>query len=267
MMQNISILGGGWLGQPLAQTLLKNGHSIKVATRSNERLQHLNEQGLNAYQLDIDTQQGEITRFLQSELLIVNIPNKNVAAFEWLVQQVAQSPIKQVLFISSTSVYNTYPEPISEHSPAFNPAHPLACIERLWQQQNTLQTTVIRFAGLIGPNRHPGNFFKHGRPVPNPEAAVNLIHLDDCLGIIQAVIDQQVWDEVLNGCASTHPSKRDFYSAARASLGLSPPVFADDTQLPTKCIDNSKVKSRLEYRFNYDALLQETLFAACSNET
>jgi hypothetical protein len=47
--------------------------------------------------------------------------------------------------------------------------------------------------------------------VQQPYAPVNLIHRDDCIGIINAIIEQNVWAEVFNGCADTHPFKADIH--------------------------------------------------------
>ncbi len=263
MKPSISILGGGWLGAPLANKLKKLRHSVKVATRSQQRTEMLSQKELASFQIDTDAQSGDLNAFLASDILIINIPNKNLAGFEWLAQQIAESAISKILFISSTSVYKPQPLPITEHCQAEDNEHPLVKIERLLQAIPAVETSILRFAGLIGPKRHPGNFFKHGRPVADPDAPVNLIHLDDCIGIIQAIIQQQAWGEVFNGCASTHPSKREFYSAARASLGLPAPEFAENSSSLVKCVNNTKIKQKLGFEFKFDQLLDKKLFKAC----
>jgi len=56
--------------------------------------------------------------------------------------------------------------------------------EQLFHENTNFQTTVIRLAGLIGPGRNPARFFAGKTNIPNGNAPVNLIHLDDCIGFI-----------------------------------------------------------------------------------
>ena len=64
-------------------------------------------------------------------------------------------------------------------------------IEKLFQCNSNFKTTLIRFAGLLGYNRKPGNFFKNGKSIPNPEGVVNMIHQDDCVLIISKIIEKK----------------------------------------------------------------------------
>ena len=56
---------------------------------------------------------------------------------------------------------------------------------------------------------------------------------------------------MFNGCADTHPIKRDYYSATRALLDLPPPKFSESTALSYKVVSNDKVKAVLNYQFIY----------------
>ena len=56
---------------------------------------------------------------------------------------------------------------------------PLLEIENLFLNNFHFKTTIIRFAGLFGYNRKPGNFFKDGKIIPDPKGFVNMIHQDD----------------------------------------------------------------------------------------
>lgn len=169
--------------------------------------------------MDID-QLDDISEFLNSDILIINITSKNLSGFRDLIKQIEISSIQKVLFISSTSVYQNLNREVSEDEQAEDRESPLWQIEQQFQASGRFQTTIIRFSGLVDSRRHPGRFFLNGRRIPQADAPVNLIHLQDCLGIIEAVIHQQAWGEVFNGCADTHPTKREFYSYARNLLEL-----------------------------------------------
>ena len=88
-----------------------------------------------------------------------------------------------MLFVSSTSVYASGNQTATEADGALSGASPLLAIENLFAENAGFSTTIVRFAGLIGYSRHPGRFFRSGKPVQNPNAPVNLIHRDDCIGM------------------------------------------------------------------------------------
>jgi nucleoside-diphosphate-sugar epimerase len=276
----ISILGSGWLGLPLAKELQALGHQLKLSTRSIERLEEIEQELQGQLNNQIESENAQVylydiealandREFLNSELLIVNITSKNIEAFDCLITDLEQSSIKNVLFISSTSVYQDFADAnhkaISEdQTDALKPC-PLLTIEKRFQKNNHFQTSIIRFAGLIGYQRHPGKFFVQHREngsiktkgIRNPDAQVNMIHRDDCIGMILHLIDKACWGEVFNGCSSHHPSRREFYShAIKDFLKLKTVAieFIATEEQHYKTIANDKVKAVLGYQFKMDNL-------------
>ena len=78
-MTKISILGCGWLGLPLAKTLIKNGFSVNGSTTSVDKIPILKNIGISPFLLTLESTKvsGEIDAFLgDSTILIVNIPPK-----------------------------------------------------------------------------------------------------------------------------------------------------------------------------------------------
>jgi nucleoside-diphosphate-sugar epimerase len=242
-MKRISILGSGWLGLPLAIELSQANYHIKASSRSPERLAQLREVGIEAHAYDteaLNTQQDtQESGFLQADILIINITSKNVEAFTQLIAKIEKSTIQQVLFISSTSVYQNSAHLdsaaiIEDDLAALKPC-PLLEIEGLFQNNAHFNTSIIRFSGLIGYQRHPGRFFLtttddnsvYCKTIKNPDARVNMIHRDDCIAIINKLIKQNCWNEVFNACGSQHPTRRQFYHAALSHLGGYEPVFSD----------------------------------------
>jgi nucleoside-diphosphate-sugar epimerase len=274
----ISILGSGWLGLPLAKELQQTGYSIKTSTRSRERLEQIHAGGVEACLFDIESDDNEL-KFLQADILIINITSKNIEAFKALIRRIEASSISKVLFISSTSVYadssQPNPAPITENNVSALKPCPLLEIENLFTDNSHFETSIIRFAGLIGYQRHPGRFFLQQnennelscKPIRNPDGLVNMIHRDDCIGIIQAVIKQKCWGQAFNGCSSQHPTRREFYTWAIAdyidkkssekesnnkkSIAMNFPTT--DVQ-SYKIIDNTKVKNQLGFTFKQDDL-------------
>jgi len=260
--KKISILGCGWLGLPLAKMLLQKGYLVKGSTTSPSKLDILSSAGIQPYLIHLAGEPtNKLADFLQTDLLIISFPPKiragkgedYVQQINFLVESIQEASLKNILFISSTSIY---PDTNSTVTELTIPAASLTA-QYLVQAEKALQrtsipTTILRFSGLIGYDRHPGRFFAGKENLPNPLGPVNLIHLDDCLQIINVIIEQQKWDEVYNACADTHPQRQEFYTAATAALGLPPPHFADPNLNDTfKIINSEKLKKELYYRFIY----------------
>ncbi|QTD38105.1 NAD(P)-binding domain-containing protein [Polaribacter batillariae] len=252
-MKKISILGCGWLGKPLAISFLEEGFAVKGSTTSKEKMATLASVGVEPYLVNI-SKFKEVNAFLTSDILIVAITSKDVAGFENLVSQITNSPIQKVIFISSTSVYPRINKIMAEED-VLDENNPLVKIENLFRKNTFFKSTIIRFAGLFGGERHPGNWFKGGRKIPQPKGFVNMIHREDCIAIIHEIINQNCWNETFNACATHHPTREEFYVNARNSKGLEAPIFEKNEKYEWKIISSSKLENVLGYSFIYDDLL------------
>ena len=52
-MKQISILGCGWLGMPLAKSLLEKGFSVKGSTTSLEKISAIQSNGIQPFQIEL----------------------------------------------------------------------------------------------------------------------------------------------------------------------------------------------------------------------
>ena len=265
MNQNICIIGCGWLGFPLAQTLLKKGATIYGSTTSDDKLQNLTSEGINAYVLKFSSE--GITGDLKSclgpcDTLILNIPpglrqdpqKDYVKQMNHLIPHIEASKVSKVLFISSTSVYDDYASfrRITESSPTSTnskSARQLLAVERMFQSNTAFQTTVLRFSGLFGNQRHPSNFLSGRSNLKNGNAPVNLIHLTDCISIIELLISNGLWDMTLNASTTSHPSKKEYYTSVCKQRQLPLPEFDSEAPSVGKIIDSTKLAQLLDYEF------------------
>ena len=262
-MRQISILGCGWLGLPLAKSLLEKGFSVKGSTTTTEKIIVLENHGIAAYQVELSEQniKGEIDVFLEnSEILIIDIPPKLrgissenfIRKIQNLIPFIENSSVQKVLFVSSTSVYaddNAIAIDTTKPQPDTESGKQLLAVERLLQNNVNFKTTVIRFGGLIGENRHPIHFLAGRQSLPNPDAPVNLIHQMDCIGIIEEIINRGFWSETLNAVAPFHPTRKEYYTQKAVELNLPLPEFAKGTLSMGKTILSERVENVLKYRF------------------
>ena len=262
-MTQISILGCGWLGFPLAKALVKNKFSVKGSTTSTEKVSILKSAGIEPFivQLEEEKISESVADFLaNSQILIVNIPPKLrgnstenfVAKIATLLPFIEKSTVEKVLFVSSTSVYGEDNDLITEDTP-LNPdtegGRQLVIVESLLQKNTHFETTILRFGGLIGEDRNPVRFLSGRENIENPDAPINLIHQEDCIGIIEKIIALSSWNETFNAVAPFHPSRKEYYTQKAADLNLALPKFATSNRIVGKTIMNDKLIKSLQYSF------------------
>ena len=250
-MRSISILGTGWLGLPLVDYFASRNYRVRASARSVARFAELETAGAEPFVVDIDAASPDPGEFLDSQILIVDIPSKSVDGFRRLVETIGSSAIERVLYTSSTSVYRNTNAAVTENEGAESAQSPLFAIENLFRAARGFDTTIVRLAGLVGYKRHPGRFFGPAKPIPNPDAPVNLVHRDDCVAVIGRIVEREAWGEVFNCCADEHPRKRDFYRRAAELLGRDPPPPGTAGTGDYKIVVNDKVKKMLDYAFIY----------------
>lgn len=268
-MKQISILGCGWLGFPLAKTFLEKGFPVKGSTTSKAKLDLLEDIGIKPFLISLNPNEieGDIAGFLQdSEILIIDIPPKLrnpendsfVEKIKKLIPFIEKSSIKKVLFVSSTSVYGDTTALLTETedvapNPDTESGKQLFEVEKILQNNREFKTTVLRFAGLIGEDRHPVHFLAGRKNIENPDAPINLIHQQDCIGIILKIISQtepdKVWGKIYNAAAPIHPSRKDYYRQKATALNLAMPEFNDANPSVGKTISSEKVIRDLNYVF------------------
>ena len=269
-MKQISILGCGWLGMPLAKSLFGKGFSVKGSTTSLEKISALESNGIQPFQIELSETEvkGEIDSFLKnSEILIIDIPPKLrsissenfVKKIQNLIPVIEKAKIEKVIFISSTSVYSDASSPevsgairvteSTKPNPETESGKQLLATEILLQSNQNFKTTVVRFGGLIGEDRHPIHFLAGRKNIENPEAPINLIHQEDCIGIIEAIVKQECWNETFNAVAPFHPSRTAYYTQKALEQNLPLPEF-DQTKISIgKTILSDKLGITLDYKF------------------
>ena len=267
-MQKISILGCGWLGIPLAEALIKNGFSVSGSTTSIEKISLLKNLGVEPFLLSVEgnTIKGDVLSFLkESSVLIINIPPKlrgNLAdnfveKIAVLIPFIEKSNVEKVLFVSSTSVYGDSNKTVFETTipvPEGENGKQLFASETLLKENKNFKTTVIRFGGLIGKDRHPVTFLAGRNNLENPNAPINLIHQDDCIGIILKILKIDFWNETLNAVAPFHPTREEYYTKKAKEFNLEPPIFNHSKPSIGKTIVSDLLENVLKYHFIKESL-------------
>lgn len=260
----VSIIGLGWLGEPLADYLLGENFEIIGSTTSVEKAERLKKKGINAYPFFLGPlANGEGKNLLfTADVLIINIPPMNrtspggfhLEQIKELKSLIQEGSIPKVLFISATSVYPDLNQEAKESDELVTSGnHTLLDAENLLSNNKTYDLTVIRFGGLLGDDRIPGLYVSNKEGVIG-DAPVNYIYRMDAVRMIAWVIERELWNEVYNGVSPFHPLRREVYEKNAAMLRFPPPVsYVDEGVTFWKKVSSEKI-CKTGFKFTHHPL-------------
>ena len=262
----VSVVGCGWLGLPLAESLIISGYRVKGSTTSAEKLKVLENKGIDPYLVHFEEEPALNTAgLLDCDVLIIAIPPGSRTAqgadnyrqmARFFTESIPESQISKIILISSTAVYPETNSPARESEEARPETAAGVLLKEVEDQFLAIRDksiVILRLAGLVGPGRHPGKFFKGKKGIPNGWAPVNVIHRDDVIGIIKKLIEDDRAAGIYNGCSPVHPSKISFYRLAATLAGEPLPEFIAE-EGTGKIISGSRVGVELRYEFIYPNL-------------
>lgn len=273
--KRISILGCGWLGFPLAKRLLGSGitSEVKGSTTSVDKLDKFAAAGMEGYLLPLIPEEGLEARiakpFFDADILVISIPPRMAqnkagnysAQMEMVANAIRESPITEVIFVSSTGVYRDLGQTAFESDvqlPEHSAQPEMVAAENAISALRPEKTvTILRMSGLLGYNRIPGKYVKGQKDLTTGDIPVNYIHRDDAAAIIKAVIRQGAQNETFNITAPFHPTRSEVYADSCAQFGWEAPTFRiPEQQPPFKVISGEKFLKNYPYEFKYPDPLQ-----------
>jgi nucleoside-diphosphate-sugar epimerase len=263
-MNKIGVLGCGRVGFPLAKTLLDNGYKVNGTARSSDKILKLSKSGINSYQYVINKNFNESRFYRSLDLLIITVPfgkNKMKSkGFDDFITQLVEitkkESIKNVIYLSSISVYGSSNRLLDEKTkcnPVSKSAIKILSVEKILNN-GPFKTINIRLGGLIGNNIHPINSIS-GKEFNKGDQFINLIHIDDVVGIILKILDRfPNENNTYNAVSPFHPLKKDYYTLIAKELKVLPPKFIIGEKL-RKIISSDKLIKEFEYNFKRKKLL------------
>ena len=130
----------------------------------------------------------------------------------------------------------------------------LVSCEQLLLKSTAFNTSIIRFGGLVGPNRHPVFSLAKSAQIDNPEGEINLIHLDDCIKMITRCVQSFKGNSLYNGVSPYHPSRKEYYTAMAKKVSIQLPPFTKQKGV-SRIISSKKAESDLKMQFIVENLL------------
>jgi len=287
-VSSVGIVGCGWLGSALANQLKSQDISV-LATRSNiDNTAQLKSLGIKAEVLSLPAEQALLNThaiFKQQCLVIAITPQFRQGRVDYAdkVKQLVESAkvanyVEQIILLSSSAIYNGLSGQVDESIELDLTADKVSILNDAEQavlnfnehsfnknsgnnsddNQVNKKAYVLRLAGLVGPNRHPGKFLLNGRMLNSPQAIVNLIHQHDAVGLIHTLLQSDIDSGIFNGVSSTQVTKKQYYQAAANALRLPRPNFEENDLISVsapKIVSGKKTSEALAYTFFHDDLL------------
>ena len=264
-MKKVSIIGLGWIGEPLAFQLQEKVFQVLGSTTSAEKQEKLRKKGINTLRFSLNPHPEGVgfNALFHSEILVVNIPSRtrsgngefHLEQIKYLRGLLDNSNVKQVIFVSSTGVYPevTSTEKYSEDFPISvknTGNETIFRAEQLLERDRNYDLTIVRFGGLLGDDRIPGKYFS-GKENVAGHTRVNFIHRKDAVGLLAWVIERELWGQTFNGIAPIHPLRKEIYEKNATELGIAPPAsYQNEPEGKNRLIDSKKIlESGFEFEF------------------
>ncbi|WP_413713029.1 SDR family oxidoreductase [Serratia marcescens] len=265
-MKKVAIIGLGWLGMPLALSLMGRGYDVVGSKTTPDGVEAARMSGIECYQLELTPElvcdPDDLESLLRVDALVVTLPARRTVegsenyfnAVRMLVDSAMAFGVPRVIFTSSTSVYGETAGTLREESP-LRPVSPsgrvLAELERWLHELPNTSVDILRLTGLVGADRHPGRFLAGKLDVKGGSQGVNLVHQDDVIAAIQLLLKLPKGGHVYNLCAPRHPAKREFYPALAEQLHLEPPQFADEAEQDERLVDGNRICNELGFEYQH----------------
>ena len=233
----VGIFGCGWLGIALAKSL--QSHCLVYgAVRSLASEERLVKEKIEAF-----ISPKHDSKFWNIDVLVIAIsPRQNYIETLNQITQCVSAQTKQVILLSSTSVYKEGEELLSEVSAV--DTSKVAVQGELLFKKYFPKGNIVRLGGLMGDDRIAGQW---GATVLT-DVSVNYIHQVDAAGIISEIIKLNIEDEVINAVAPKHPKRSEVYKMNCNRFGWTLPTFTEGAE---KIVSSEKSEILLGYEYQF----------------
>ena len=244
-MQNLGIIGFGWLGSRIAERL-SDRYEIFATTTTPAKAQDLNTKGYHAtlvsFPETIDTKMQAWEAAKDLDAIIISVPFSGLRGAQIPMNDKRQNLLNflgdykgQLFLLSSTGVY---PETEQDFTEADKPAQKVESESFILEQFP--QTNILRLAGLMGDQRLLKNY-----NISNLDLLVNHIHYADICSAVEKMLDNNSKSQVYNIVAPIHPNKEEVINAQKDL-----PYEGERTTVG-RTISPEKLIKELDFEFQY----------------
>jgi nucleoside-diphosphate-sugar epimerase len=280
-MENILIIGCGDMGRRVARLALAENAAVRGMARSEARLAAMTALGMEPLYADLDDPETLGALSTAGALVFYFAPPPGGGIADTRVRNFCASIAegeepRRIVYMSTSGVYgdagggtvneDTPPDPQTARGKRRLDAE---TVFREWCAARNVDIVILRVTGIYGPGRYPVSQLASGQPVLREEEGflTNRIHADDLARICIAAAEKAENGEIFN-VSDGHPTTMTCYFNAVADLlgyprppqvgmeearGLLSPLMLS-YMTESRCLDNSKMLSRLGIRLLYPDL-------------
>lgn len=200
---HVAILGCGYIGLELGRRLTARGHDAVGVRRSRDGVTAIEDAGFEAVRADL-TDPDDLATVPDADALVfaASSGGRGAAAAREIYVRGLETVIEQfskrehapdrLIYTSSTGVYGDHGGDWVDEGTPTNPTtektRVLGEAERV-ALDSPISGTVIRFAGLYGPERYRLERYLDG---PVTEGYLNMVHRNDAAGAVRFVLEEDL---------------------------------------------------------------------------
>lgn len=269
------LIGCGYLGERVAREWLRQADEVSVLTRSTANAERFASWGLKPIIGDVlDPDSLRKLPDVEAVLYAVGFDrtgqvSKRAVYVDGLTNVLREvgGTCERFLYVSSTSVYGQDAgEQVDESSPT-TPTEESGCICRDAEsvvRQLKSDAIILRLAGIYGPGRLLARVeqLRRGEPLTgNPEAWLNLIHVDDAVRAVLAAETRGVPGATYLVCDDRPLPRREYYAALAEKVVAPSPQFEElaadapeRRRLNKRCV-NRRLREELRVELQFPTVI------------
>lgn len=244
-MKKLGIIGCGWLGNHLAESL-SDQYEIFATTTTASKIAALEAKAYTATlvsfpdEMNPEMQEWDIASKLDA--IIIAVPFSGLRGSKIPMTGKRENLLRfigdfkgQIFYTSSTGVYpNSEKEFTEDDLPANEVESESFILEKF------PQTNILRLGGLMGGERLLKNY-----NISNVDQPVNHIHYADICSVVEKMLNNQSQSQVYNVVAPIHPNKEEVINSQK---GL---PFEGERTVIGRIISPEKLIKELDFEFQY----------------
>ncbi|EDZ63468.1 protein containing NAD(P)-binding domain [Sulfurimonas gotlandica GD1] len=217
--KSVGIVGCGWLGKPLAETL-SDAFNVECFSRETT---------------------SDDSSFWHRDTIIVAINTKD--NYLATLQKIATlaSASSNIILMSSISVYREFDTEVDESAVITQIGRQKEAEELMQKLREKL--VILRLGGLMGEDRISG---KWKSVSAFTDGEVNYIRRDDVIDITKKILEYDVKNGIFNLVAPLHPLRSEVHKKNSKTFGLELGTFQGKT---SRVVSSDAIVKKLNYTF------------------
>lgn len=259
-MQNILVIGAGYVGIPLIKCLREQGFRVNTTTTTPGRIETLKSIADEVVVLDPNHLIPLKSGIDWCDALVVLVAPHKGASYEETYLKTARDiheciqernrPL-HIVYTGSTSVYEGVDAEWGTEELILSPPSEKGQI--LLETEKTFlnsgfDTCILRLGGIFGPGRDLSSrthYFSGKKHESTGEEWTNHIHLEDIIKVIAFVLKNRLTG-IYNVVNDDHPTRKELYGETCKKLGIPKPLWNDQSQCLYRGykVSNQKIKGK-----------------------